>query len=136
MSVETILTGRIASGAGEAAYFTGLDWVQQQCAEKLNFKPFPGTLNIEVDEASLPELAEMKKEKGIALLSPDPKFCNARVLPANLENVRGAILIPDEEVNIHGKNIVEFIAPLSIKETLSLTDGDKISVRVEKQDKS
>ena len=130
MSNQRVLTGKIVSGAGEAAYFTGLDWVQKQCAEKLNFKPYPGTLNIEVDEISLPALRELQKERGIELLSPDPGFCNARSLPAFLTNVGGAIIIPDEEVNIHGKNIVEMIAPVSLKETLSLHDGDRITLIV------
>ena len=130
MSNRHVLTGKIVSGAGEASYFTGLDWVHKQCDEKLNFKPYPGTLNIEVDEISLPALRELQKERGIELLSPDPGFCNARSLPAFLTNVGGAIIIPDEEVNIHGKNIVEVIAPVSLKETLSLHDGDRITLIV------
>ena len=68
--------------------------------------------------------------QGIGLLSPDPGFCNARSLPAFLSYVGGAIIIPDEEVNIHGKNIVEVIAPVSLKETLSLHDGDRITLMV------
>ena len=41
-------TGRVVSGARRAAGFTQLDWVQDQCWEKLGFRPFPGTLNVEV----------------------------------------------------------------------------------------
>lgn len=130
MSRKTILTGQIVSGAGEAAFFTELDWVQRQCAEKLHFKPYPGTLNIETDASSLPVLEAIKKEAGIELLSPDPKFCNARVLPVSLGNVKGAVIIPDEKVNIHGKNIVEIIAPTSLKKALALADGDRITVIV------
>jgi CTP-dependent riboflavin kinase len=131
MSSQWILTGKIVGGVGEAAYFTGLDWVQKQCAEKLHFKPYPGTLNIEVDESSLPVLEDIQKSEGIKLLSPDHNFCNARSLKASLKNVIGAIIIPDEEVHIHGKNIVEIIAPLSLKETLHLENGDEVELLVE-----
>src|SRR5574340_155582 len=107
MSEPRAIKGKIVSGAGEAAYFTGLDWVQRQCEDKLNFKPYPGTLNIEVDEASLPALTDIQKTEGIKLFSPDSNFCNARSLRVSIKNIKGAIIIPDAEVNIHGKNIVE-----------------------------
>jgi len=130
MDTQATLSGKIVSGAGKAAYFTQLDWVQKQCTEKLHFKPYPGTLNIEVGESSLYLLEKLQKEEGIKLLSPNPNFCNARSLKASLKNVSGAIIIPYEDVNIYGKNIVEMIAPVSIKETLSLRDGDGVTLTV------
>lgn len=131
MSNQVILVGKIVCGAGEAAYFTELDWVQRQCTDKLLFKPYPGTLNIEVDEGSLPVLRALVKKPGIQLLSPDPNFCNARSLRASLGNVCGAIILPDEGVKIHGHNIVELIAPVCLKETLGLENGDRVEVLVE-----
>ncbi len=131
MSNQRILKGRIVGGAGEAAYFTELAWVQAQCAEKLNFQPYPGTLNIEVDEDSLPILMELRAKPGIQLISPNPDFCHARSFKASLGKVAGAIIIPAEDVTIHGRRIVEMIAPLCLKETLSLAEGDRVEVLVE-----
>jgi CTP-dependent riboflavin kinase len=128
---KIILSGIIVRGAGKAAYFTGLDWVQQQCAEKLCFRPFPGTLNILVDGDCLDLLADLQKKPPLDLLSPDPNFCNAKALPASLRNVPVAIIIPPESVNIHGPNILEILAPVSLKETLSLKDGDRVMLTVE-----
>jgi CTP-dependent riboflavin kinase len=125
-----ILTGRIVNGVGKASFFTALDWVQKQCVEKLHFSPYPGTLNIEIDESSIPILRTLQKRPGVKLLSPDPNFCNARALPAFLRNVGGAIIIPDEEVNIHGKNILEVIAPVCLKEMLAITDGERVNLVV------
>ena len=45
-----VLTGEIVSGAREAVFFTQLDWVQEQCKTKLGFKPYPGTLNLEINK--------------------------------------------------------------------------------------
>ena len=131
MDRKVALTGRIVSGAGEASYFTQLDWVIKQCTEKLNFTPYPGTLNVQVDEGSLYLLEELQKGEGIELLSPDPTFCNARSLKASLRNVAGAIIIPAKDVQIHGNNTLEMIAPVSIKEALSLQDGDRVTVVIE-----
>ena len=126
MNQQETLSGVIVSGVGQAAYFTGLDWVRKQCAEKLHFEPYPGTLNIRVDENCLGLLAAWQQLPAIELPSPDPAFCNARTLPAFLSNLRVAILIPEESVNIHGRHILELIAPVNLKETLSLRDGDRV----------
>ena len=125
-----ILRGIIVRGAGQAAYFTGLDWVRQQCVEKLHFQPFPGTLNIQLDENCLALLENLQQRPAIHLTSPDPKFCNAKTLPASLQNLSVAIIIPDEAVNIHNINIIEIISPVNLKETLSLKVGDPVVVTV------
>lgn len=122
------ISGIIVSGAGKAAYFTELDWVRKQCAEKLHFQPYPGTLNIQVDDDCLALLEDLQQKPAIDLLSPDPSFCNARTLPASLSNLPVAIIIPPESVNIHGRNILEVIAPVNLKKTLSLRDGDRVTL--------
>ena len=131
MRNPAVLAGRIVGGAGEAAYFTELDWVQHQCREKLDFKPYPGTLNIAVEEGSLSLLQELRDRPGIPIVSPNPDFCNARSLRASLENIGGALIIPAEDVAIHGANIVEMIAPVCLKETLGLQNGDRVEIVVD-----
>ncbi len=131
MNDPGILSGIIVSGAGEAAYFTQLDWVRKQCAEKLHFQPYPGTLNIQVDENCLALLEDIQQKPALDLPSPDPAFCNARTRPASLNAQLVAIIIPEEAVNIHGRNILEVIAPVNLKETLSLRDGDRVMLTVD-----
>jgi CTP-dependent riboflavin kinase len=121
-----VLKGKVVSGAREAAFFTQLDWVQVQCQEKLGFKPYPGTLNLEIDEESLSVLDVLKREKGITLIPPDPQYCVARALPLMVGSICGAIIIPSEDVNIHRKNIVEVMAPVRLKDALGITDGDSL----------
>lgn len=125
------MSGIIVRGAGKAAYFTGLEWVRKQCAEKLNFLPYPGTLNIQLDDMCLPYLKELQKKPAITFLSDDPKFCNAGSVPASLSGIFVAIIIPEEKVNIHGRNIIEVMAPVNLKETLSLHDGDRVALLIE-----
>lgn len=127
---KVILSGIIVSGAGQAAYFTGLEWVRKQCVEKLNFKPYPGTLNVRLDEQCLALFEDLRNKPAIELISPDPNFCNARTRPATLGNLTVAIVMPDEAVNIHKSNIIEIIAPVRLKETLSLQDGDQVQLTV------
>lgn len=130
MIKDWIIAGKIVSGAGEGAYFTRINWVQEQCQERLGFKPYPGTLNLEISSEYLPIIESLNREKGIELISPDPKFCNAKVFPVSLGDIGGALIMPDEKVRIHAKNIIEIIAPLKIKASLKASDGDFISVAI------
>ena len=130
MAEDLVITGKIVSGAGEGAYFTRIEWVQQQCDEKLGFKPYPGTLNLEISEEFLPAVETLNRQKGIELISPDPKFCNAKVFHSLLGGVKGAIIFPEEKVRVHPENIIEIIAPLNIKASLEVKDGDSIEITI------
>ncbi len=122
------ITGRIKSGTGKATFFTQLDWVQRQCGEKLGFKPYPGTLNLEVAKDSHSSLRRLREEDGVELIPPDPDYCRARAIGIRLGDIAGALIIPAGEVNVHGENIVEILAPVHIKETLGLYDGDLLTI--------
>ena len=122
------ISGKIISGAGEGAYFTQIAWVQQQCREKLGFRPYPGTLNLEVAPHDLPIIAALDQKKGIELISPDPKFCNAKAIPVRMDKIKGAIIMPEEKVRIHAGNIIEIIAPVNIKATLNVRDGVSLNI--------
>jgi CTP-dependent riboflavin kinase len=128
MEGDLSITGKIVSGAGEGAYFTQIDWVQQQCNEKLGFKPYPGTLNLEISEEYLSVVESLDQKKRVELISPDPNFCNAKVFPVSLGDIIGAIILPEEKVRIHPKNIIEIIAPVNIKESLNEKDGDSLNI--------
>ena len=138
MSNKLVIKGRVVSGAKKAAFFTQLDWVLQQCSEKLGFKPFPGTLNVEILPECLLEAESIQEEKGLELAPPDPNdpidstFCTAQVLPVSIEGIHGAIIIPEEKVKIHDKNIIEAIAPVNLKDALNVDDGDIITLTIQR----
>ena len=124
MTESYTLKGIIVSGSQQAAFFTQLDWVQQQFREKFGFLPYPGTLNLQIDDEYLPMLEALRKKRLIELIPPDPNFCTAKSIPVFIESITGALIIPEENVNVHGKNIIEVIAPLKLKDALGLKDGD------------
>ena len=128
MKENFIITGKVVSGSGQGAYFTRIDWVQLQCNKRLGFKPYPGTLNLEITAEDLPIIESLEHKKGIELISPDPKFCNAKAFAVTLGELKGAIIIPEEKVRIHPKTIIEIVASLKIKEALNVKDGDIINV--------
>ena len=127
----TTITGNIVSGVKKGAFFTNLEWVQEQCQTKLGFKPYAGTLNLEIDEQKIPFFEALWQQSSIELVSPDSNFCNARVYPVSVMGVSGAVVAPAEDVRAHAKNIIEIIAPISLKEALDVDDGDSVFLTIE-----
>ena len=58
--------------------------------------------------------------------------CAAKVIPLSIEGIRGAIVIPEDKVNIHGQNIVEVMAPVGLRESLGLEDGHLLTLFVDR----
>jgi CTP-dependent riboflavin kinase len=126
-----VLTGKIVSGIKQGAYFTQLDWVQEQCLEKLGFKPYPGTLNLEIAHENMAIIEALKPQEGVELVPPDSNFCSGFVFPITVEGISGAIVAPAADVRVHGKNIIEIISHLGLKDALGVKDGDFVSLIVD-----
>jgi CTP-dependent riboflavin kinase len=130
MAGRYTIPGKILSGAGQGAYFTQLEWVRAQCLEKVGFAPWPGTLNLEIQMEHVAVIEEMRLKNGIELISPDDNFCSGYVMPAAVEGVSAAIVVPAEDVRVHKKNVIEIIAPQRLKETMGVKDGDTITITI------
>jgi CTP-dependent riboflavin kinase len=133
LSARLEIFGRVVDGAGKAAQFTLLDWVQEQCYAKLGFRPYPGTLNLEVAEKSLPVVELLRKEDSILLVPPAPEYCAAKVLPLSVGTISGALIIPEASVNIHDKKIIEVLAPVKLKDALGLSEGERVTLNIIRQ---
>ena len=125
------IKGMIVSGREEGASFTELDWVKEQCLEKLGFQPYAGTLNLKVtkEEASL--VKALVREEGISLLSPTPDFCHALCRKIKIGQIEGAVILP--LVASYYEDIVEILAPVKVKESLNLKEGDEVIFNLEER---
>lgn len=132
MNAPNILFGKITSGLRQASFFTQLAWVQEQCFEKLGFKPFPGTLNLEIKKEDLHIIQSLPTNERFKLVPPDPNFCAAYTVPVVIESLPGAIVVPSADVCLHAENILEIIAPVNVKQTLNIKDGDTLKVVIQK----
>jgi riboflavin kinase len=131
LSKNRVLTGKIVSGIKQGAFFTQLDWVQEQCLEKLGFKPYPGTLNLEIAHENMAIIEALKPQEGVELVPPDSNFCSGFVFPITVEGISGAIVAPAEDVRVHGENVIEIISHLGLKDALGVKDGDFVSLIVD-----
>jgi CTP-dependent riboflavin kinase len=126
------IAGRIVSGIKQGAFFTQLDWVQEQCLEKLGFKPFPGTLNLEIPDENMTIIEALQLQEGMELVPPTLNFCSGFVFPITIEGIFGAIVAPAADVRVHGKNIIEIISHLGLKDALGVGDGDWVTLTIDR----
>ena len=124
------LSGRVATGTGQAAGFTELIHAKQQFLDKLGIDTWPGTLNVKLDDAgSLAGWQSLRNADGIGIRAPDGNNCHARSYPVQINNeVTGAIIFP--EVKGYPEDQVEVISPLSLRRHFSLNDGDRLRLNI------
>ena len=121
------LSGKVFSGRGEGEKFLELPWVKRQVKEKLGFIPYHGTLNIMLSEESAKRRKLLEKAASMEIY-PAEGYCSGKVFKASVGVVECAIVIP--EVAGYPENVLEIIAPINLRETLQVADGDEITVTV------
>ena len=133
MKAET-LVGRLATGIGQGKHFTRLGWARAQFMDRLGIDPYPGTVNVIVDDPdSMPRWVRIKREPGIRIDNPGngPHDCDARCYPVTVAGeIKGAIVVP--EVEGYPPAQVEIIASVGVRDALGIEDGDPVEVEVKR----
>jgi 4-hydroxy-3-polyprenylbenzoate decarboxylase len=118
--------GRVVKGLGESASFLSIPWVNNQLLEKLSFSPYCGTLNIDVGDPAVQEA--LKKGNGSRRIVPGEKgFCEALLVEGVVAGrYPCGVILP--LMADYPTTILEIVAPVHLKETLGIVDGDKVEV--------
>ena len=134
-SAGFVMTGHVVSGVGEGRYYMALPPYHEQFAGVLGEDPFPGTLNIRLDGASLPVRKRVDALDWIPIhgfVAEDRTFGDARALPCRIGGYRCAIVVPGR--THYPEDIIELIAGVPLRETLGLSDMDRVAVEVPERD--
>ena len=118
------------TGRGEAVAFTRVDWARRQFIAKLGIDPFPGTVNLVLDDPSeLAKWSAIKGLPGIVMVSPQPDWCNGRCYRVRIAGqLPGAIVLP--EVADYPAAQVEVIAAVGVRDALGIVDGDSVTIEL------
>ena len=120
------IDGEVTTGLGKAAYFLSQEFYTREFEKNLGFVPYPGTLNVVVDEKHLDEINKIKDECQ-NLIKPDTEFGAVKYIEARLnDKVEGAIVFPAKTT--HEEHYLEFIAENKLRDELNLDDGDVVSL--------
>src|SRR5918911_778540 len=128
--------GNVISGMGEGAYYMSLEGYRRQFREKLGYEPYPGTLNVRLtDQIYMNGRLELGKHPSIFINGFSDgtrtygwvKCYRATINDGSLDNAAVLVL----ERTHYDDSMVEVIAPVSIKQTANLKNGDRIKVQVQ-----
>ncbi len=129
------LTGAVTSGMGEGRHYISLSGYMRQFTERLGYEPFPGTLNIDLDEESIRTRTRLSSVDPIEIEGWEdeertygPAYCYPATVVAD-EAFDPAHVIAPERTH-HGDDHLEVIAPDRLRDVLDLDDGDEVTVRV------
>jgi len=127
--------GRVVSGMGEGAYYMSLAGYRKQFYEKLGYEPYPGTLNVKlVDKIFRDARREIGKYPSIFIDGfSDTKrtYGWAKCYLAHINDgaIRNAAVLVLERTH-YDESMLEIIAPVSIKDTAGIHNGDKIKIKM------
>ena len=127
------LKGILVSGMGEGAYYMGLKGYTKQFESKIGYIPFPGTLNVRLDQKIHQEaIKQFETLNGVNIKSfSDGKrtYGWVKCFSAKINNSINCQLIILERTH-HDDSIIELISKTCIRKNAKLKDGSKVSIKV------
>ncbi len=127
-----LLKGKVVSGLGRGSFFLSLFGYKEQFKSKLDIEPVEGTMNIELDEESAKRYQELTRSNDCVILEPfieqGKEYGRVRVFPANIEDVRCYLVIP-EKSSYH--DVAEIISDKNLRDELGLQDGHLVELMIQ-----
>jgi riboflavin kinase, archaea type len=118
------MRGKILSGLGQAQYFLTREGYSRQFTEKLGFVPFPGTLNVLLEEPFQTEWQEIQIE---GFSEEGRSFGECRCCRIKLNGMQAVVVRPER--SRYPPELIEVIAPVKLR-ALGLDDGDTVEIVV------
>lgn len=129
---ETVtISGVVASGLGEGAFYMRQKGYKDQFRKKLWFEPFEGTLNLKVPGSDLARVEVLRDSPGIEIggfESGGRTFGGAKCFLATLGHLDCAIILP---IRSHYSEVLEVISKHYLRGSLGLKDGDSVELIVQ-----
>lgn len=121
------LEGKVVSGKKEAQKFLSMEPYKEKINEKTGFRPFEGTLNLEVNPEKHGQFKEEKERQKIDSFEYEGNdYGGLKLYKVEIEGVKGALL--DINRADHGEDIAEVIAPVKLRDRLNLEDGEEVKI--------
>jgi riboflavin kinase len=155
---SAVFKGKIVTGMGEGSYYMSLKGYRKQFKDKLGYEPFPGTLNVKLDDKIYMDTKReiinypsiyidgFKDENRTfgwvkcypAILFPEA-MKNKKDLKKNPYNtdskkveINSSILLLER--THHDNSLIEVISPVCIKDTANLKNGDTVTIKLKELD--
>ena len=126
---NTSVWGTVQSGLGEGRYYVAKKPYLIQFNEKLNMIPYPGTLNVKVENNDEKALRHIRAMKGILIegfSSDDRTYGAVKAFKCAIDGVKCALIFPYRSIY---RDIMEIISHVYLREKLNLKDGDSLEIK-------
>ena len=127
------LNGSVISGLGEGAYYMSLNGYTKQFKIKIGYVPFPGTLNIKLNQLQATQIIQQLDELDSTVIEPfsDGKrtYGWVKCFHATLNNSIKCEVIRLERTH-HDSSVIELISKTSLRKTARLKTGSKVRVKI------
>jgi riboflavin kinase len=127
-----ILQGSVISGLGEGRYYMSLPHYRKQFSEVLGYTPFPGTLNLRLDSASIEMRKKLEASPWIPIdgfTAENRTFGAARCKECRIQDIPCAIVVPGR--SHYPEDIIEVISAVELRSALSVEEKEMVTVEVE-----
>jgi riboflavin kinase len=128
------LKGTLVSGMGEGAYYMSLQGYTQQFKSKINYIPFPGTLNVRLDKKVYQEaIQQFDSFDGITIEGfSDGKrtYGWVKCFHAKINKSIDCELIILERTH-HDDSVIELISKVCIRKSGKLKDGSLVTIKIQ-----
>ncbi|MCZ7357072.1 MAG: winged helix-turn-helix domain-containing protein/riboflavin kinase [Candidatus Methanoperedens sp.] len=123
------LSGKVITGLGEGQYYISLEGYRKQFREKLGFDPYPGTLNVRLDPASIETRKSINCNIRISGFTDNNRtFGPGSCFNVKISDLRGAVIVPER--THYPEDIIEIIASVKLRDYLNVNDGNTVRVEV------
>ncbi len=123
--------GKVVSGVGDGKYYLSLPGYAKPLEKHFGFKPYPGTLNLEIPPEQLELRLQLKAKNALTI----PGFSHKgrelgpiHCFPCKIGKISGVLVFPER--SHHGLNVLELMAHVDLRKALGLKDGRALFVEV------
>jgi riboflavin kinase len=117
------MRGILAAGLGRGQYFISREGYSRQFLHHLGFVPFPGTLNVLLEE---PFPAEQQAIKIEGFQEDGRSFGECKCYRIRLSGIDAAVVVPER--SRYPPDLIEVVAPVQLRRALGLKDGDSVEI--------
>jgi len=127
------LNGSVISGLGEGAYYMSLNGYTKQFKVKIGYIPFPGTLNIKLNQLQATQIIQQLDDLDDIIIDPfsDGKrtYGWVKCFHAKLNNTVNCELIRLERTH-HDNSVIELISKINLRKTVGLKTSSKVRIKI------
>jgi riboflavin kinase len=132
-SKEIIIHGKVVDGLKDGKYYLSQKEYIKSIRDKLGFEPYPGTLNLRLNDESIKE--RLNRMNGIRIegFEKDGRiFGPIKCFKCKIKNIDASVIIPER--SHYGSEILELISPFELRKKLKLKNGEEVVVHVERNE--